>query len=198
MESTASPGPWREVDNPDELAAEVRAYDEARRLLRLYTLLLQQTLPRRGGAAVAAVKQTMDDNLPMSSDLMHGFYEPGRPTIGLMDGFQPGAGPWVWQFHRAYLEFSETDTRSRSWLLFTLKALVQELKRVRATVAQSERTPASEKIYEQATAAYEKWRALAEPRVRVPLAALRAREVAPRSRRAELPLLLQQLERASA
>jgi len=173
MESTAAPGPWRVVDNPEELAAEVRAYDEARTLLRLYTLLLQQTLPRRMAAAVAAVaavKRTLDD-LPRSSDLMHGFYR---------------ASPfeWVWQFHAAYIGFSQTDTRSRSWLLFTLRDLVQELTRVRATVAQSDRTPASEKKYKEATAAYETWRKLAEPRVHVPLAALRAREVAPRSRRA--------------
>jgi hypothetical protein len=52
----APPCPWLEVDNPDEIAVEVRAYDDARRLLRLYTLLLQQILPRRGVAdAVAAV-----------------------------------------------------------------------------------------------------------------------------------------------
>ncbi len=192
MESTAAPGPWREVDNPEELAAEVRAYDEARTLLRLYTLLLKQTLPRRGVAgavaAVAAVKRTLDD-LPTSFDLMYGFYRDSTKH-------PPWGREFVWQFHRAYLEFSETDTRSRSWLLFTLKALVQELKDVRATVAQSDRTPAAEEMRERALAAYETWRALAEPRVHVPLAALRAREVATRSRRAELPRLLQQLERA--
>ena len=88
MESTAAPGPWREVDNPDELADEVRAYDEARRLLRLYTLLLQQTLPRRGvvaAAAVAAVNRTID-GLPISFELMHGFY-------------RDSSRQWVWQFH---------------------------------------------------------------------------------------------------
>jgi hypothetical protein len=173
--------PWRDVDNPDELADEIRAYDEARRLLRLYTLLLQQTLPRRGGAAVAAVaavKRTID-GLPVSFELMHGFYRDSTKH-------PQWSREWVWQFHAAYLEFSATNTHSRSWLLFTLKALVQELNRVRDTVAQSERIPASEQMRERALAAYEKWRALAEPRLRVPLAALRAREVAPRSRRAHL------------
>ena len=169
--------PWRDVDNPDELAAEVRAYDEARRLLRLCTLLLQQTLPRRGvGGAVAAVKRTID-GLPISFELMHGFYRDSTKHA-------QWNREWVWQFNTAYLEFSQTDRRSRSWLLCTLGGLVHELARARATLAESERTPASEQMYDRAKAAYETWRALAEPRVHVPLAALRAREVGPRSRRA--------------
>jgi hypothetical protein len=54
-------------------------------------------------------------------------------------------------------------------------------------------------MYPKAVDAYEAWRALAQPRLRVPQAALRAREERPRSsRHAQLPHLLQQLKRASA
>jgi hypothetical protein len=129
---------------------------------------------------------------------MHGSYKRGRPAIFLMHGLHkpgpPVANPWVWQFHRAYFEFSDRDTRSRSCLLSTLAGLVEELQRARASVAQSERTPASEQMYDKATAAYEKWRALAEPRLRVPLSALRARELGGKSKHtSKLPHLLQQL-----
>jgi hypothetical protein len=199
--AAAEPGPWRDVDNQDEIFDEVCAYDEARRLLKLYTQLLQQVLTRRAVpdavAAVAAVKRTID-GLPMIVNLMHGSYKHGRPTIFLMHGLhkpgRPVANPWVWQFHRAYFEFSANDKHSRSWLLFTLAGLVQELERARASVAQSERTPASEQMYDKATAAYEKWRALAEPRLSVPLSALRARELGGKTRRtSKLPHLLQRL-----
>ncbi len=103
--SSAHSGLWREVDNHDELTDEVRAYGEARRLLRLYTMLLQQIFKHRGDvssvAAVDAVARTIT-GLPQEPDLMHGFY------------VDSPAGPWVWQFHRVYLEFSQTDTRSRT------------------------------------------------------------------------------------
>jgi hypothetical protein len=184
----APPGPWREVDNQDELAAELNAYGEARRLLRLYTMLLQQIFKhRRAQPALAAVDAvaTAIAALPQASDLMHGFYRDSPAVL---------ATPWVWQFHAAYLAFSHTDTRSRSWLLAALPGLRDDLTLARRSLTPSERANAGfERMYEKAANAYEAWRALAEPRLRVPPAALRAREERPRSRRAQLPRLLQQL-----
>ncbi len=80
------PGPWRQVDNQDELASEVRADGEARRLLRLYTMLLQQIFKhRRDLPAVAAVDAvaTMIAALPQEPDLMRGFYvdSPAAPWV---------------------------------------------------------------------------------------------------------------------
>ena len=167
---------WREVDNPSELADEVRAYGEARRLLRLYTMLLQQIFKHRAVsdalAAVDAVTAAIAA-LPEASDLMHA--------------------------SQAYLAFSQTDTRSRSWLLATLPGLLRDL-----TLARRSLTPAElanrgfEGMYDKTTKACEAWRALAQPRLRVPQAPLRAREEGPRPRHAQLPRLLQQLKRASA
>jgi len=191
--AAAHPGPWREVDNQAELADEVRAYGEARRLLRLYTMLLQQIFKHRGVsdalAAVDAVAAAIAA-LPQEPALMHGFYvdSPAQPWR-----------PFVWQFHAAYLDFSQTDTRSRSWLLATLPGLLRDLTLARRNLTPPERAnPGFERMYEKATNAYEAWRALAQPRLRVPQAALRAREERPRSRHAQLPHLLQQLKRASA
>jgi hypothetical protein len=184
---------WREVDNQDELADEVRAYGEARRLLRLYTMLLQQIFRHRGEtdalAAVDAVAAAIAA-LPQEPALMHGFY-PDTPA-------QPWR-PFVWQFHAAYLDFSQTDTRSRSWLLATLPGLLRKLTLARRSLTPAERDNRGfEGMYDKTTKAYEAWRALAQPRLRVPQAALRAREEGPRARHAQLPHLLQQLKRASA
>jgi hypothetical protein len=85
--------------------------------------------------------------------------------------------------HVSYLAFSWTDTRSRSWLLSTLPGLRGAL-----TLARSSLTPAElanrgfEGMYDKTTKAYEAWRALAQPRLRVPQAALRVREEGPRAR----------------
>jgi hypothetical protein len=165
------PPAWREVADQDALADELRAYGEARRLLRLYTMLLQQIFKHRAVsdalAAVDALAAAIAA-LPEEPDLMHVF--------------------------PAYLDFSQTDRRSRSWLLFTLPGLRDDL-----TLARRSLTPAElanrgfEGMYDKTTKAYEAWRALAEPRLRVPQAALRAREERPRSRHAQLPRLLQQL-----
>jgi len=188
--AAAHPGPWGEVDNPDEIAAEVRAYGEARRLLRLYTMLLQQIFKhRRDMPAVAAVDAlaTTIAGLSQAPELMHGFY------------VDSPAAPWVWQFHRPYLDFSQTDRRSRSCLLSTLPGLLHDLTVVRRKLTDSERANSGfERMYKKATDAYEAWRALAQPRLRVTQAALRAREERARSRHAQLPHLLQQLKRASA
>ncbi len=165
--AAAHPGPWGEVDNPDEIAAEVRAYGEARRLLRLYTMLLQQIYKHRGEtdalAAVDAVAAAIAA-LPEEADLVH----------------------------VSYLAFSWTDTRSRSWLLSTLPGLRGAL-----TLARSSLTPTElanhgfEGMYDKTTKAYEAWRALAQPRLRVPQAALREREEGPRarSRQAAMPAM---------
>jgi hypothetical protein len=188
--AAAHPGPWRQVDNQYEIAAEVRAYGEVRRLLRLYTMLLQQIFKyRRDLATVAAVDAVVTTiaGLPQEPDLMHGFY------------VDSPAAPWVWQFHMAYLDFSQTDTRSRSWLLSTLPGLLHDLTLARRELTDSESANRGfERMYKKATDAYEAWRALAQPRLRVPQPALRAREERARSRHAQLPHLLQQLKRASA
>jgi hypothetical protein len=187
--AAALPGPWRRVDNQYEIAAEVRAYGEARRLLRLYAMLLLQIFKRRQDltsvATVDAVAATIA-GLSQEPDLMHGFYEPGLPPFSL--------GPWVWQFHTAYLDFSQTDTRSRSWLLTTLPDLLHDLTLARRALTDSERANSGyANLAKKATDAYEAWRALAQPRVHVPQAALRAREEGPRPRRAQLPHLLKLL-----
>jgi len=165
--AAAHPGPWREVDNPEEIAAEVRAYGEARRLLRLYAMLLQQIFKHRADtdalAAVDAVAAAIAA-LSEEADLMH----------------------------VSYLAFSWTDTRSRSWLLSTLPGLWGAL-----TLARSSLNPAElanhgfQGMYDKTTKAYEAWRALAQPRLRVPQAALRAREEGPRPRsaRAAMPAM---------
>jgi hypothetical protein len=182
--AAAHPGPWREVDNPEEIAAEVRAYGEARRLLRLYTMLLQQIFRHRGETdalaavdAVAAAIAALPQEIP---DLMHGFY------------VDSPARPWVWQFHAAYLDFSQTDTRSRSWLLSTLPGLRAALTLARLSLSPAELANRGfEGMFKKATDACEAWRALAQPRLRVPQAALRQREEGrrPRTARAAMPAM---------
>jgi hypothetical protein len=196
----AHPAPWRQVDNQDELADEVLAYGEARRLLRVYARLLQQLFRHRRASDVLAAADALAAaiaRLSPESDLMRGSYAAHQA------GLRPPpwvTAPWVWQFHAAYLAFSETDERSRSWLLAALGErgwLLRDLASVRNNLTERERANrAFEGTYERTAAAIAAWRALAQPRLRVPQAALRAREERPRSRHAQLTHLLQQLERA--
>ncbi len=164
--AAAHPGPWREVDNPEEIEAEVRAYGEARRLLRLYTMVLQQIFRHRQEAealaAVDAVSAAIAA-LPEEADLVH----------------------------VSYLAFSWTDTRSRSWLLSTLPGLQGALALARRSLTPRELANIGFRgMYKKATDACEAWRALAEPRLRVPQAALRQREEGrPHTARAAMPAM---------
>jgi hypothetical protein len=75
--ATAEDKTWLTIDNQDEIAAEIQAYGEVRRLLQTYALFLQNVVRHDNDETLLRTlneKAKVIKNMPQSNELMHGFY----------------------------------------------------------------------------------------------------------------------------
>jgi hypothetical protein len=116
--------------------------------------------------------------LPQGNELMHGFYGEAPGPLHLWE-----QRPWEWHFHRAYLQFSETNRLSRSLLVSTVTGLFQALKDARAALTSAQQQDVSHtRLYQNLTSAYDDWHTFTKEQAHVPLAAVEARQLTGRGR----------------
>jgi hypothetical protein len=184
-------GQWQVVEDTDEICEEIDYYYEVCRLLSIYTLFVRNDMrtallslghdtrtmellhaQRRLDAVYQDKWDSLDsldrviDHLSGVSQMLHGVYKDDQGIV-------------VWRFQSSYLEFSDTNRFSRSWLLLDLVVVVQTVKDVMTKFTgslQEVNNVKHEKLINKLLAAYETWLTLAAPRVQVSAAALRTRE----------------------
>jgi hypothetical protein len=168
-------GTWQYVDDIylDDEYNEIMEYRHFRNCLQSYVTYLLNQWAFENRQALTACQSEVDklnywlDTIPGRYDLVHCFRHPTLQQL-------------AWCYNTSYLTFSSTNRLTRSWMVANLPTVVLELKKYKTTFTSQlpeDERERHESICNDLMDAYEAWRTLAEPRVKVPFQYTKQREL---------------------